>query len=412
MGSGHTSAVRLPARDLRCWDLRGFGLSVETPPRLSLRQIAGYFIRLGTLGFGGPIALAGYMQRDLVERRHWFTQDEYLQGLAVSQTLPGPLAAQLAMWLGYVRRGFWGACAAAVPFVLPPFIIVSAVAALYVAFRGTTIIQALFYGIGPAVIALILRGAWKLVRVTVKDERRLWVIFAGVGVVTFVARTEVAVLFILAGLVGVAIYAPRSWLRRAHAAPFVMPMGFGTMWTAAQSADPNVLLQLAVFFFKAGAFTFGSGLAIVPFLQQGVVRDFGWLTEREFLDAVAMGMITPGPVVITAVFVGYLVAGLAGATVAGLGVFLPPFLMVVLFAPWIMRYRKHPFVVGFTKGATAAAAGAIVGAAAVIGTQVIVDVMTLVIFVVALLVLWRTKLPEPLLVGAAGIIGLVTFAVR
>ena len=387
-------------------------MSVEGPPRLSLGQIAGYFVRLGTTGFGGPIALAGYMQRDLVERRHWYTQEEYLQGLAVSQTLPGPLAAQLAMWLGYVRRGFWGACAAAVPFILPPFIIVSAVAALYVAFRGTTIIQALFYGIGPAVIALILRGAWKLVRVTVKDERRLWAIFAVVGVVTFVARSEVAVLFILAGLVGVAIYAPRSWLRRAHAAPFVMPMGFATVWTAAQSADPNVLLQLGVFFFKAGAFTFGSGLAIVPFLQQGVVRDFGWLTEREFLDAVAMGMITPGPVVITAVFVGYLVAGLAGATVAGLGVFLPPFLMVVLFAPWIMRYRKHPIVVGFTKGATAAAAGAIVGAGAVIGTQVIVDVTTVLVFLTALLVLWRTKVPEPLLVGAAGVVGLLTFALR
>ena len=184
------------------------------------------------------------------------------------------------------------------------------------------------------------------------------------------------------------------------------------MWAAAQSAGPNVLLQLGVFFFKAGAFTFGSGLAIVPFLQQGVVHDFGWLSEREFLDAVAMGMITPGPVVITAVFVGYLVAGLAGATVAGLGVFLPPFLMVVLFAPWIIRYRKNPIVVGFTKGATAAAAGAIVGAAAVIGTQVIVDVTTAVIFLATLLVLWRTKLPEPLLVGAAGIIGIVTFAVR
>ena len=125
-------------------------MSVESPPRLSLTQIAGYFVRLGTTGFGGPIALAGYMQRDLVERRHWFTQEEYLQGLAVSQTLPGPLAAQLAMWLGYVRRGFWGACAAAVPFILPPFVIVSGVAALYVAFRGTTVIQALFYGIGPA----------------------------------------------------------------------------------------------------------------------------------------------------------------------------------------------------------------------------------------------------------------------
>ena len=387
-------------------------MSVETPPRLSLTQIAGYFVRLGTFGFGGPIALAGYMQRDLVERRHWFTQEEYLQGLAVSQTLPGPLAAQLAMWLGYVRRGFWGACAAAVPFILPPFIIVSSVAALYVAFRGTTIIQALFYGIGPAVIALILRGAWKLVRVTVRDERRLWAIFAVVALITFLARSEVAVLFILAGLVGIAIYAPPGWLRRAQAAPLAVPVGFGTLWTAAQSIDPNILLQLGVFFFKAGAFTFGSGLAIVPFLQQGVVRDFAWLSEREFLDAVAMGMITPGPVVITAVFVGYLVAGLPGATVAGLGVFLPPFLMVVLFAPWIIRYRKHPIVVGFTKGATAAAAGAIVGAAAVIGTQVIVDVTTVVIFLAALAVLWRTKLPEPLLVGVAGIIGLATFVVR
>jgi len=385
---------------------------VETPPRLSLTQIAGYFLRLGTFGFGGPIALAGYMQRDLVERRHWFTQEEYLQGLAVSQTLPGPLAAQLAMWLGYVRRGFWGACAAAVPFILPPFLIVSAVAALYVAFRGTTIIQALFYGIGPAVIALILRGAWKLVRVTVRDERRLWAIFAVVALVTFLARSEVALLVILAGLVGIAIYAPPGWLRRAQAAPMALPLGCGTLWAAAQSTDPNVLLQLGVFFFKAGAFTFGSGLAIVPFLQQGVVHDFGWLNEREFLDAVAMGMITPGPVVITAVFVGYLVAGLAGATVAGLGVFLPPFLMVVLFAPWIIRYRKHPIVVGFTKGATAAAAGAIVGAAAVIGTQVIVDVTTAGIFLAALAVLWRTKLPEPLVVGAAGIIGLAAFVVR
>jgi len=387
-------------------------LSADSRPELSLRQIAGYFARLGTIGFGGPIALAGYMHRDLVERRHWFTQEEYLQGLAVSQTLPGPLAAQLAMWLGYVRRGFWGASAAAVPFILPPFVIVTVVAALYVEVRGTSVIQALFYGIGPAVIALILRGAWKIVGVTVRADRRLWAIFAAVGIATFVARSEVAVLFIVAGLVGVALYAPPGWLGRAQAAPVVTPLGLANLAAAAQSIDPNVLLQLGVFFFKAGAFTFGSGLAIVPFLQQGVVHDFGWLSEREFLDAVAMGMITPGPVVITAVFVGYLVAGLPGASVAGLGVFLPPFLMVVLFAPWIIRYRKHPIVVGFTKGATAAAAGAIVGAGAVIGTQVIVDIATALIFIAALVVLWRTKVPEPVLVGGAAIIGLVASTLR
>jgi chromate transporter len=380
--------------------------------QLSLGQIARYFFRLGALGFGGPIALAGYMQRDLVERRGWFTEEEYLQGLAVSQTLPGPLAAQLAMWLGYVRRGFWGAVAAALPFILPPFVIVCVVAALYVEFRGTTVIQALFYGIGPAVIALILRGAWKLLRVSIKADRRLWGIFAVVAIVTFLVRSEVAILFLIAGFAGIALFAP-GWLRgRVATAPAVVPLWLGSALAAAPVSDPNVLLQLGIFFFKAGAFTFGSGLAIVPFLQQGVVRDFGWLSEREFLDAVAMGMITPGPVVITAVFVGYLVAGLAGATVAGLGVFLPPFLMVVLFAPWIIRFRRHPAVVGFTRGATAAAAGAIVGASAVIATQVLVDVPTVAIFAAALVAVWSAKVPEPLLVTVAGLVGFVAFAPR
>ncbi len=347
---------------------------MTTNTGIGLRDLAGYFLRLGTFGFGGPIALAGYMQRDLVERRRWFTQEEYLQGLAVSQTLPGPLAAQLAMWLGYVRRGFWGAVAAAVPFILPPFVIVSIVAALYVSFRGTTVIQALFYGIGPTVIALILRGAWKLLGVTVKNDRRLWAIFAVVTLITFAVRSEVAVLFVLAGFLGVLLYAPPGWLRRPAISPAAIPLGLGTLVT--QAADPNVLLQLGIFFFKAGAFTFGSGLAIVPFLQQGVVRDYGWLTEREFLDAVAMGMITPGPVVITAVFVGYLVAGLSGAAIA------------------------------------AAAAGAIVGAAAVIATQFLVDVPTIAIFVIAFGILWRLRVPEPALVAASAIVGLVLFGVR
>ena len=380
-------------------------------PQVSVRQLAGYFLRLGTVGFGGPIALAGYMQRDLVERRGWFTQEEYLQGLAVAQTLPGPLAAQLAMWLGYVRRGTAGATAAALAFIMPPFAIVTAVAALYVSLAGTTMIQALFYGIAPTVIVLILRGAWKLVRVTVKGDRRLWAIFAVVGVATFVARSEVAILFIAAGLVGVVLYAPRfrPWPRSL---PLLLPPAMAPLITAAGSADPATLVALGIFFFKAGAFTFGSGLAIVPFLQQGVVRDFGWLSEREFLDAVAMGMITPGPVVITAVFVGYLVAGFAGAVVAGAGVFLPPFLMVVLFAPWIIRHRANPAVLGFTKGATAAAAGAIVGAGAVIATQVLVDGPTLAIFAGAFLILWRWKISEPLVVAASAVLGVVLLGIR
>ncbi len=200
----------------------------KTPEQVTLRDLALYFLRLGALGFGGPIALAGNMQRDLVERRGWITQEEYLEGLAAAQILPGPLAAQLAMWLGYVRRGFWGAVAAAIPFILPPFVIVTVVAALYVAFVGSNLIQALFYGIGPTVIALILRGAWKLRGVTVRSDRRLWAIFAFVAVITFVIRSEVAILFVLSGLVGVLLYAPPSWLR-LRTLPALLPMGFSNM---------------------------------------------------------------------------------------------------------------------------------------------------------------------------------------
>lgn len=375
------------------------------PPRVSLGDLARYFLRLGALGFGGPIALAATMQHDLVERRGWITPEEYLEGLAASQTLPGPLAAQLAMWLGFVRKGTLGAIVAAVTFVAPPFVLVTLVAAAYVAFSGTSTIQALFYGIGPAVIALIVRGAWKLVRVTVRSDRRLLAIFAAVAVVTFALRTEIALLFVLAGLVGVALYTRGTVPRTSAGATAIVPT-LGVLGLAAPAALASTLGALALFFFEAGAFTFGSGLAIVPFLQQGVVREHGWLTERQFLDAVAIGMITPGPVVITAVFVGFLVAGLAGALVAGSAIFFPPLLMVIVLAPWITRHRTHPAVQGFTRGATSAAAGAIVGAAAIIATQVLVDPVTVAISVVAFLVLWRTKLPEPAIVAAAAVVGL------
>jgi chromate transporter len=353
---------------------------------VGLRDIALYFLRLGALGFGGPIALASTMQRDLVERRGWFTREEYLEGLAAAQTLPGPLAAQLAMWLGYVRHGVAGAIAASVPFILPPFVIVTAIAALYVTFQGTGAIQALFYGIGPAVIALILRGAWKLVRSTIRAERELWLIFAAVAVLTFVVRSEVAISFLAAGLIGIALNA-RSAFRVARSL-VLLPWPL----SAPPAADPDTLAALGAFFFKAGAFTFGSGLAIVPFLQQGVVQEHAWLTQREFLDSVAVGMITPGPVVITAVFVGYLVAGFLGGMVAAIGVFLPPFLMVVLLAPLVTRYRKHPAVQGFTRGASAAAAVAI--------------------FTASFIVLWRTKLAEPMVVAAAAVVGLAVVALR
>jgi chromate transporter len=364
-----------------------------------------YFLRLGAFGFGGPIALAGYMQRDLIARR-WITEQEYLEGLAFSQMMPGPLAAQLAMWIGFIRYGVVGASLIGIVFILPAFLIVIAVSVLYVAYQGLSIVQALFYGIGPAVIAIVALSALRLARTTVGSDRRMWVVFAVVALITVVAHAEIALLFVLAGLIGILLYhPPKAWKhpKRQSPALFIFPV------VAATSVAMPILAALGAFFVKAGAFTFGSGLAIVPFLHQGVVLQHHWLNERQFLDAVAVGIITPGPVVITAAFVGYLVAGFAGGLVAAAAVFLPVYLFVLFVGRYIVRYREHPALKGFVKGATAAASGAIAGASFILAQNSIVDATTAIIGLVSLLMLWHFKLPEPLLIAAAALAGTLLY---
>ncbi|HEX9023892.1 MAG TPA: chromate efflux transporter [Geobacteraceae bacterium] len=370
---------------------------------VGVRELALYFLRLGSFGFGGPIALAGYMQRDLVARR-WITEQEYGEGLAFAQMMPGPLAAQLAMWIGFIRHGVVGASLVGIVFTLPPFLIVLAISALYVAFHGLPLVQALFYGIGPAIIAIVALSAVRLARTTVGSDRRMWVIFGVVALITVLARTEIALLFVVAGFIGLLLYhPPRNWRSSGTATLLSVPASAGL------SLAVPVLLQLGAFFVKAGAFTFGSGLAIVPFLHQGVVLQHHWLNERQFLDAVAVGIITPGPVVITAAFVGYLVAGFWGSLIAAGAVFLPVYLFVLFIGRYIIRYRENPAVKGFVKGATSAASGAIAGAAVILGQGSIVDAPTALIGITSLLTLWRFKAPEPLIIGLAAIAGLMIY---
>ncbi len=367
-----------------------------------LGDLVKYFARLGALGFGGPIALAGYMQRDLVPRG-WITQEEYVQGLAFAQTMPGPLAAQLAMWIGFIRHGALGASLVGIVFVLPAYLIVLVVAMLYVAFNGLAIVQALFYGIGATIIAIIARSAFRLARTTVGSDWRLWAIFAIVALVTVFTRAEIAILFVIAGIVGIFLYA------RPRAARAIAPAFLTLQTFAAPSIALPLLVQLGAFFILAGAFTFGSGLAIVPFLHQGVVVENQWLTERQFLDAVAVGIITPGPVVITAAFVGYLVAGFWGSLIAAAAVFLPVYLFVLFIGRYIIRYREHPALKGFVKGATAAASGAIAGASVILAQASVIDVPTAIIALVSLIILWRFQVPEPLLIGASAIAGIALY---
>jgi chromate transporter len=363
-----------------------------------------YFLRLGTVGFGGPIALAGFMQRDLVEERGWITRQDYMDGLALAQLAPGPLAAQLAMYLGYVRGGMLGATIVAVCFVLPSLLMVWAISVAYVRFGGLFWMQALFYGVGAAVIGIIVRSAHKLTRLTFGRSAMLWSIGLVMAVTTAWTEREIAWLFLLAGVLTAGWRMRRSTSRSS---PLSAPAIFALALPAAAAPLAPSLLNIFWVFAKAGAFVFGSGLAIVPFLYGELVQTHGWLNDRQFLDAVAVAMITPGPVVITVAFIGYLVGGGWGMTAAALGVFLPVYLFVVLPAPYFRRHRSQPIVKGFVEGVSAAATGAIAGAAYVLATRALVDPWTIAIAVTTFAVLVRWKVSELWLIGAAAIIGLV-----
>ena len=380
---------------------------------IGLWPLIGYFLRLGTIGFGGPVALVGFMHRDLVEQRRWITEDTYKLSLALAQIMPGPLAAQTAIAIGYFEGGVLGATLVGLAFVLPSFLMVVAISLAYVAYGGLWWMQAVFYAIGATVIAIIAIAAYKLARSTNKRDPLLWGIFVMLTAVTVWAQAELAEFFIIAGLVVLFSHAWPGWKQAFLIGLGTLALGLvvwlmeswgGQAGSVRDSA--NLLTQILLFFTKAGAFVFGSGLAIVPFLQQGVVQQFGWLNEHQFLDAVAVAMITPGPVVITVAFIGFLVAGLAGSIMAAIGIFLPVYLFTILPAPWFKRHRNNPQLRGFVDGATAAATGAITGAVIVLGSRAITDLPTAAIALISLGVLWRFKISEPIIVMISGLVGL------
>jgi len=368
----------------------------EAPAQVSLARLTLYFLKLGCIGFGGPIALVGYMQKDLVDERRWIRQEDYLNGLAFSQLAPGPLAAQLAMYLGFVRAGVLGATIVGAAFISPSFLMVLAIGKAYVVFGGTRIIAALFYGIGAAVIAIIARSAIKLIKTSVKKDKLLWAVFLALALSTAITEKEIIWLFLAGGLlVMIAKSDFAAWKRHTSILSF-MPPGMGFL----SSTGP-----LFLFFLKSSLFVFGSGLAIVPFLHGGVVQEHHWLTETQFLDAVAVAMITPGPVVITTAFIGYLVSGFTGACAAALGVFLPVYLFVVAIGPFYQRFSQNVQVRAFVQGVTAAATGAIAGAVIVLGRHSIRDYWTAGIAVVTFLIVMKWKVPEPILILASGALG-------
>jgi len=393
----------------------------------SLWQLTLYFLRLGALGFGGPVALVGFMHRDLVEERHWITEADYKEGLALAQIAPGPLAAQLAIYLGYVHYRILGATVAGLAFVLPSFLMVVALGMAYVSYGGLPWMQAVFYGVGAAVLGIMAIGAHKLSTKSIGKDKLLWGIFGVLAAVTIITQSEIAWLFIAAGLL---VWVIRCKPNLKDMLSFVTSkvvlglialsvalwmlyenyFGQSAIESNAASLDPGLLTQIGLFFAKAGTFVFGSGLAIVPFLYAGTVTEHHWLTDRQFVDAVAVAMITPGPVVITTGFIGYLVAGLPGAVMAAVATFLPCYLITIVSAPHFKKWGKNPSVIAFVDGITAAAIGAIAGSVVVIAQRSISDIPTAMLALGATALLWKfKKIPEPVLVIGAALIGLVIY---
>ena len=375
-------------------------------PTYTLRQLVLYFLKLGTIGFGGPVALVGYMHRDLVEKRKWIGEEDYREGLALAQLAPGPLAAQLSIYLGYVHYTVLGATLAGIAFVIPSFIMVLGISYAYVQAGGLPWMQAVFYGIGAAVIGIIVVSSYKLTRKSLGKDWLLWGIFVVLAVTTFILEEENIWLILAAGVI---VWVQRRALNSSTKlnSLFLFPV----LLQLTQSAwlDEKAA-KIGWFFFKAGAFVFGSGLAIVPFLYGGVVKDYQWLNEQQFLDAVAVAMITPGPVVITVGFIGYLVAGFPGACIAALATFLPCYLFTILPASYFKKYGKHPGIKAFIDGVTAAAVGAIAGAVCVLAKRQFTGLVPVVIaLVVAFLLIRFKKLPEPVIILAAALAGLLLF---
>jgi chromate transporter len=375
-------------------------------PTYTLRQLAFYFLKLGTIGFGGPVALVGYMHRDLVEKKQWINDEDYKEGLALAQLAPGPLAAQLSIYLGYVHYRIIGATLVGLAFVLPSFLMVLGIGYAYEKAGGLPWMQAVFYGIGAAVIGIITVSSYKLTRKSLGKDWLLWTIFAIVALATFIQEGENIWLILLAGFV--------VWLQKTKAVKVKSLNCLFLSPTLLQVAN-NVwfegkLWKTGWFFFKAGAFVFGSGLAIVPFLYGGVVKEYQWLTEQQFLDAVAVAMITPGPVVITVGFIGYIVSGFQGACIAPLATFLPCYLFTVLPAPYFKKYGRHPGIKAFIDGVTAAAVGAIAGAVCVLAKRQFTGIFPVVVAVIVAVLLTRfKKIPETVIILAAAILGLLFF---
>jgi chromate transporter len=371
----------------------------------SFKGLILYFLKLGTVGFGGPIPLAGYMERDLVEDRGWITRDEFVRGLAFSKMCPGPFATQLGLYIAYIRSGILGTTLVAIAFLAPSFLMVVGLAMIYLEYGALHWMEAVFAGVSAAVLGIMSRSAYKLTLTSVGKDAVLWVLYSIAAITAVLLQDEPLWLLLAAGVIYM-IYTARPNRKNISAALFSINPYLLILAVPVTIAAPT-FFELFAYFFQAGFSVFGSGMAIVPFLYGGVVTQHHWLTQHQFLDAVAVSMITPGPLVITTAFIGYLISRLSGAFAAAIGVFLPVYLFVIFLTPLYERLAKSAAVQAFIKGVTAAATGAIAAAIINLARNSTMGPIEIGFAVSALAITFFLKIPEPVIILAAGVLGVV-----
>jgi chromate transporter len=391
----------------------------ESPPSPDggsrLREVLAYFTTLGVVGFGGPVAHIAMMERTAVQERGWVTHRRYLDAIAATNLVPGPNSTEVAIHLAYLRAGLPGAVLGGLAFILPAFFMLLALSWAYFEYETVPEVGDFFYGIKPAVVALILVTAYRLFLTGVGKpaellsgvaDRRLLLLFAAALVISALEPGwEVAVL-LGAGVIGLLLYGPP--LRLKPGANLLLPL----LAVAPLAWEPAVLVDLAWLFLRTGALLFGGGYVMIPLLEGPVVEQYGWLTREQFLDGVALGQSTPGPIVITATFIGYGAAGFAGAAVATTAIFLPAFFFSVLASRFITAFGEAAWLRAFLKGIGAAVVGTILGATLRLAESAFVDVLTVAIGVAVIVLLLRTKLHSALLLLAGGAVGLAYGALR
>src|ERR1035438_2914335 len=372
-----------------------------------LSEIAMVFLKLGTIAFGGPAAHLAMMEEEFVRRRHWITHAEFLDRLATANLIPGPSSTEVAIFVGQLKRGWRGLIVAGCCFIIPAAVMVSVIAWAYVRFGSLPRVEGVFYALKPAVVAIVIQALGKLARTGLRTSSL--VVIAALAAVLNVVGVSPVIVLLFAGVLSIATLSMKNRLLTVGGLPklAMSPKAMAGAFTAVafSTVFHSALVKLFVSFLKIGSVVFGSGYVLLAFLRSEFVEHLHWLTERQLIDAVAVGQFTPGPVFTTATFIGFIVAGWAGAVVATVGIFLPGFLLVAVSGPLIPKLRKSALASTALDGVVAGSLALMAVVAWQLGKASIVDRMTMLVFVVSLVVLLRFRVNAAWVVAAAAVIG-------